>query len=161
MKKTKIIITESQYNRLILEQSYSLDDNDVLILNMEPKKDSDGDDMPTEIVFGVIDAIGDDIIMINCNKDGYSEFKNDIFATNLSKDYDKSKGQLLVYRVNKKNIKTIEEFKEELKLRGKKYTFGKTRKIVDIETEKDNNQMKHSRILKLGYLKLHLKMGQQ
>jgi hypothetical protein len=138
MKKTKIIITESQYNRLILEQSYSLDDNDVLILNMEPKKDSDGDDMPTEIVFGVIDAIGDDIIMINCNKDGYSEFKNDIFATNLSKDYDKSKGQLLVYRVNKKNIKTIEEFKEELKLRGKKYTFGKTRKIVDIETEKDN-----------------------
>ena len=138
MKKTKIIITESQYNRLILEQSYSLDDNDVLILNMEPKKDSDGDDMPTEIVFGVIDAIGDDVIMINCNKDGYSEFKNDIFATNLSKNYDKSKGQLLVHRVNKKNIKTIEEFKEELKLRGKKYTFGKTRKIVDIETEKNN-----------------------
>lgn len=137
MKKTKLIITESQYNRLILEQSYSLDEDDVLILKLEPKKDSEGEDLPSEIIFGVIDAIGDYIIMINCNEEGYQEFKNDIFTTNLNTDYDKSKGQLLVYRLNKKNIKTIEEYKEELKLKGKKYTFGKTRKIDDIEIQKN------------------------
>ena len=137
MKKTKLIITESQYNRLILEQSYSLDENDVLILNLEPKKDKDGDDMPTEIVFGVIDAIGDDIIMINCNDKGFDNLKNDIYATNLSKNYNKSIGQLLTYKVNKKNIESLEDFKEELKLKGKEHTFGKTRKILSIKTEKN------------------------
>lgn len=137
MKKTKLIITESQYSRLILEQSYSLDENDVLILNLEPKKDKDGDDMPTEVIFGIVDAIGEDIIMINCNKDGFGEFKNDILATNLNKNYNKSSGQLVVYKVNKKNIESLSDFKEELKLKGKEYTFGKTRKIVDIKTEKN------------------------
>lgn len=137
MKKTKLIITESQYNRLILEQSYSLGENDVLILNLEPKKDKDDDDMPTDIVFGVIDAIGDDIIMINCNERGFDNLKNDIYATNLSKNYNKSSGQLVTYKVNKKNIESFEDFKEELKLKGKVHTFGKTRKIVDIKTEKN------------------------
>jgi hypothetical protein len=137
MKKTKLIVTESQYNRLILEQSYSLGENDVLILNLEPKKDKDDDDMPTEIVFGVIDAIGDDIIMINCNESGFDNLKNDIYATNLSKNYNKSSGQLVTYKVNKKNIESIEDFKEELKLKGKVHTFGKTRKVVDIKTEKN------------------------
>jgi hypothetical protein len=137
MKRTKLIITESQYNRLILEQSYSLGENDVLILNLEPKKDKDDDDMPTDIVFGVIDAIGDDIIMINCNERGFDNLKNDIYATNLSKNYNKSSGQLVTYKVNKKNIESFEDFKEELKLKGKVHTFGKTRKVVDIKTEKN------------------------
>lgn len=137
MKKTKLIITESQYNRLILEQSYNLEDNDVLILNLEPKQGSDVEETDAKVIFGIIDTIGDDIIMINCNEEGYQNFKNDIFATNLDKYYDKSKGQLLVYRINKKNIETIEQFKEELKLKGKKHTFGKTRKIVGIEIEKN------------------------
>ena len=137
MKRTKLIITESQYNRLILEQSYSLGENDVLILNLEPKKDKDDDDMPSDIVFGVIDAIGDDIIMINCNERGFDNLKNDIYATNLSKNYNKSSGQLVTYKVNKKNIESFEDFKEELKLKGKVHTFGKTRKVVDIKTEKN------------------------
>lgn len=137
MKKTKLIITESQYNRIILEQSYSLGENDVLILNLEPKKDKDDDDMPTDIIFGVIDAIGDDIIMINCNERGFDNLKNDIYATNLSKNYNKSSGQLVTYKVNKKNIESFEDFKEELKLKGKVHTFGKTRKVVDIKTEKN------------------------
>ncbi len=114
-----------------------MDDNDVLILNLEPKKDKDGDDMPSKMIFGVVDSIGEDIVMINCNDEGFDEFKNYIFATNLVKNYDKTTGQLVVYRINKKKIDTVEEFKEELKLKGKEYTFGKTRKIVDVETEKD------------------------
>ena len=137
MKRTKLIITESQYNRLILEQSYSLDENDVLILNLEPKKYKDGDDMPTELIFGIIDAIGDYIIMINCNEEGFDNLKNDIYATNLSKNFNKSIGELLTYKVNKKNIESLEDFKEELKLKGKEHTFGKTRKILGIKTEKN------------------------
>lgn len=141
-KKTKLVITESQYSRLLLEANMGNSINQV--------KDGDAikliDKKGSELYFKVIDSIGGQLLMINCN-DGV--YKNSFFHV-TSADIQ---GGNVTYRGKHKKYLNIEALSKE--------SGGKFKTFKDVEDAKKAGEIDEVEFNKLSKLVNNevLKMG--
>lgn len=141
-KKSKLIITESQYNRLLLEANMKNSINQV--------KEGDAikliDDKGQELYFKVIDSIGGQLIMVNCN-DGV--YKNSFFHVTSSD----IQGGNITYRGKHKKYLNIEALSKE--------SGGKFNTFKDVEDAKKTGKIDEAEFKKLSTLVNNevLKMG--
>ena len=141
-KKAKLVITEGQYNRLLLEAKMGDSINQV----------NDGDAIKlidkkgTELYFKVIDSIGGQLLMINCN-DGV--YKNSFFHV-TSADIQ---GGNVTYRGKHKKYLNIEALSKE--------SGGKFKTFKDVEDAKKAGEIDEVEFKKLSKLVNNevLKMG--